>query len=456
MPTTTDCILIADDEPSVCSALRLFIKSESWTCVTVNTPAAALAAVKAQDFALVLTDLNFQLDTTSGNEGIQLIQSLRALDNELPIIAMTGWGSIDIAVAAMRHGADDFIEKPWDNTRLASSVRNLLALGKSRRNSSRLAQENALLKSAQARSPQWIAQSPAMQTVMKTVQAVAGSDVNILITGENGTGKTQIAELIHRQSKRASQSFVSINMGAIPETIFESELFGHVKGAFTDARDNRIGRFELADRGTLFLDEIGNIALSQQAKLLHVLENGRYEKLGSSKTQQADVRVISATNADLTQLIQYGQFRKDLLYRLNSVTIELPPLRQRQDDIAPLTAQALQHYTQKYQKNAMTLADDALAALQHYDWPGNIRELSHVIERAVLLSQHNTLHAGDLNLQTSVTPAVTAATEMNLEQVEKELIVNALRQHDGNALAAAKALGLSRSAFYRRLEKFGL
>ncbi len=431
------------------------MKSEGWNAIAVNSPTAALDALKQRDFALLITDLNFQLDTTSGLEGIKLIRDVRQLDTEIPIVAMTGWGSIDIAVDAMRHGADDFVEKPWDNARLASSLRNLLALGVSRRRGTRLAQENALLKRDHT-AAQWIAESAAMQAIMKTAATVAGSDVNILITGENGTGKSQLAQWIHQQSHRSAQAFVSVNMGAIPDTVFESELFGHVKGAFTDARDNRIGRFELADKGTLFLDEIGNIPLTQQAKLLHVLESGRFEKLGSSKTQEANVRVISATNADLAQLIHAGQFRKDLLYRLNSVCLELPPLRQRQDDIVPLAQQALQRFADKYHKPDCTLSADALRALCDYEWPGNIRELSHVIERAVLLSTGTAITSAQLNVQAR--NAITAAplTDLTLEAVEKQLIQTALRQCDGNALAAAKALGLSRSAFYRRLEKFGL
>ncbi len=464
----SEVILVVDDEAGVLSALRLFMKGEGWAVQTASSPAEALAALARQPFSLLLTDLNFHLDTTSGREGIDLIRQVRALDADLPIVAMTGWGSIDIAVEAMRSGANDFIEKPWNNARLAITLRNLLALAASRRAAQQLVQENAALKADQL-SAEWVADSAPMQQVMQTVAAIAAADVNVLITGENGTGKSQLAELIHRQSARAGNAFVSLNMGAIPETLFESELFGHMKGAFTDAREHRTGRFELADGGTLFMDEIGNIPHNQQAKLLHVLENGRFERLGSSRSLQVDVRIISATNADLDTLIGEGRFRRDLLYRLNSVQIELPPLRERGEDVLQLADQYLRRYARKYRKPDLSLSASAQRALLHYDWPGNVRELAHVLERAVLLSREPEIDAAVLGVANSAASAraglqadtqvlapLADDADLNLERAEKQLILAALDRHKGNAIAAAQALGLSRSAFYRRLEKFGL
>ncbi|GAB3253420.1 sigma-54-dependent transcriptional regulator [Chitinimonas naiadis] len=454
-------ILVCDDDVAIRAALRLFFKSEGWPCDVVASPDEALSALRETDYALLLLDLNYSRDTTSGQEGVDLIAAVRAQYPDLPMVAMTAWSAVSIAVDAMRQGANDFIEKPWDNARLASIVRTLLTLRQSRQQSARLAAENRLLK-AGAPDRDWVCGSLAMQAVMSKVQSVAGTDVNILITGENGTGKSQLAEWIHRQSSRAEGSLITVNMGAIPDSLFESEMFGHQKGAFTDAREARIGRFELADQGTLFLDEVGNIPLNQQAKLLQVIETGQFERLGSSHRQHSDVRLIAATNANLLDMVAQGQFRRDLLYRLNSVEIHLPPLRERKDDIFALAQQGLARYATRYNRPQKALSAAAIIALQNYPWPGNVRELTHTMERATLLATGKEIAADDLGLAHNTTSAAAAGAStidldtLSLDEAEKLLIRTALRRHNGNANAAAEALGLSRSAFYRRLQKYEL
>nr|WP_295130756.1 sigma-54 dependent transcriptional regulator [uncultured Roseateles sp.] len=458
-PSASLRILVADDDAAVRSALRLFLKSEGWACELTDSPEKALTALAQGEFGLLLADLNYSRDTTSGQEGLDLIQSARALDPHLPIIAMTAWGSVPLVVQALKGGASDFIEKPWDNTRLAGLIRTQLALGESQRRAQKLAAQNALLLAGSAERA-WIGQSPAMQALMAQVAAVAPADVNLLITGENGSGKSQLAQAIHRQSARAEGPFISVNMGAIPETLFESEMFGHEKGAFTDARQARIGRFELADGGTLFLDEIGNIPLAQQAKLLQVLEGGQFERLGSARPRRAQVRLIAASNADLNAMVEQGLFRRDLLYRLNSVQLQLPPLRERGEDILALAQHYLAEFAQRYKRPLKPLTDAARAALLAHDWPGNVRELAHCMERVCLLAPAEQINPGDLALKPAAAPATAGPAllpaELTLDEAEKLLIRTALRRNGGNAQLAAQALGLSRSAFYRRLEKHQL
>src|SRR5690606_2175092 len=370
---------------------------------TATSPAAVLAAVRRSPFDALLVDLNYTRDTTSGQEGIELIEAVRRLEPDLPVIVMTAWGTIEIAVSAMRAGASDFIEKPWDNQRLLSVLRNQVELGRALRTARRLQAENELLQDG---GREFIAASAAMQPVLQLVARVAPSDANILITGEAGVGKGELARLIHERSNRRANPFISVNMGGIAESVFESEMFGHVKGAFTDARTDRIGRFELADGGTLFLDEIACLPYTQQGKLLRVLESGDYEPVGSSRTRHADVRVVSATNGDLRAMIAAGSFRDDLLFRLNTVEIRLPPLRDRRDDIMPLATRFLEVYSRKYGREAGGFARDAAQALLSYSWPGNVRELSHVVERAVLIRAAPQIRAADLMLG----PADTATT----------------------------------------------
>ncbi len=446
-------ILIADDQRDVLSALKLLFKAEQYETLAVQAPAEVLSALEQSDFDLVLMDLNYRQDTTSGSEGLQLIEDIRAIDSEIPLVVMTAWSSVTVAVDAMRRGAGDFVEKPWDNQRLLSIVRNQIALGRSLRRGRRLEAENALLRTPQPLA--FIAESDAMRPVLALIERVAPSAANILIMGEHGTGKSLLARVIHAHSDRADQTMVTVNMGGLADSVFESEMFGHVKGAFTDAASDRVGRFELADNSTLFLDEIANIPPGQQSKLLRVLEEGEFERVGSSRTRRANVRVISATNADLSQTISDGGFRQDLLFRLNTVEITVPPLRERRADILPLAHAFLHTATTKYRRDPMHLSAPATAALQAHSWPGNVRELSHVLERAVLMAAQNEITVEDLRLA-APSSASSALEDMPLETAERHLIESALARADGNVQDAAKALGLSRSALYRRLEKHGI
>jgi DNA-binding NtrC family response regulator len=398
-----------------------------------------------------MLDLNYTRDTTSGEEGLDAIGAIRAFDADTPIIAMTAWGSIELAVEAMRRGAQDFIEKPWDNERLITILKTQLVLSQALKRTRALEAENRLLN---APTDEFIAESAVMQPVLETIERIAPSDANVLITGESGCGKGLVASIIHDRSGRRSASFVVVNIGSLAETVFESEMFGHVKGAFTDARTDRTGRFELADTGTLFLDEIANIPVSQQARLLRVLEDGQYEKLGSSRTERTDVRILSATNADIDAEIDAGRFRSDLLYRLNTIHLHLPPLRERGDDIIRLGQRFLERYASTHRREAIRLSTAALSALRRYSWPGNVRELSHVIERAVLMARGETIEPVDLRLEAA--GARDAGQPRSLDDIEREAIEQALARNEGNVVTAATELGVSRSALYRRMEKFGL
>jgi DNA-binding NtrC family response regulator len=446
-------VLIADDQADVREALRLLLKAEGYTTDTASSPAAVLEALASNDFDLVLMDLNYQRDTTSGQEGIDLLSHIQALDSKIAVVVMTAWGSVELAVEAMRRGARDFIQKPWDNQRLLSIVRTQVDLYRTIRRAERLEAENNLLR-AQNR-PVFIAASKVMQPLLTLISRIGPSDANVLITGEHGTGKEVVAQTLHALSPRASRPMVIVNTGGLPEGTFESELFGHVKGAFTDARMDRVGRFELADRGTLFLDEIANVPLKQQAKLLRVLETGEMERVGSSKTRRVDVRVLSATNANLKQESGEGRFRADLLFRLNTVELHIPPLRERREDIPLLAAHFLKNYVERYRKKVIGFETAAMQRMLEHPWPGNVRELDHSIERAVLIGTGDQIQASDLGLESD--KAGSARIEdMSLEEVEYLLIKKALARHSGNISHAADALGLSRSALYRRMEKYGL
>src|SRR5213083_1071834 len=399
-----------------------------------------------------MMDLNYTRDTTSGQEGLEVIPKLQEIDSTLPIVVMTAWATIDLAVEAMKRGARDFIPKPWDNERLMAVVRTQIELGGALRKGKRLEAANQLLR---GNAPNIIAKSPRMRPVLEIVSRVAPSDANVLITGENGTGKGLVARAIHALSNRSSHSMITVNMGGLSEGIFESELFGHVKGAFTDAKTDRAGRFELADESTLFMDEIANIPLAQQAKLLRVIETGDFERVGSSKTLHANVRIISATNANLENEVTTGRFRQDLLFRLNTIQIALPPLRDRRDDIIPLANSFLHQHAERYRKQIAGFDETAREQLLQHRFPGNVRELDHIVERAVLMTQDQQIRAPDLGL-TNGGGEPRNLEEMSLEEVEAFLIKKALARNDGNARKAAEALGLSRSAFYRRLQQYGL
>jgi DNA-binding NtrC family response regulator len=446
-------VLIADDQRDVLEALRLLLKGEGYQIETASSPAGVLEALRTRESDVVLIDLNYARDTTSGQEGLDLLSRIRELDSTLPVIVMTAWGSVDVAVEAMRRGARDFIQKPWENARVLAVIRTQLELSHALRHGQRLEAENRLLRAEGL--PTFIASSEPMRRVMQIIGRIAPSDANVLITGEHGSGKEVVARTIHALSPRANKPLVAVNAGGLPEGVFESEVFGHVKGAFTDARSDRVGRFELAHGGTLFLDEIGNIPLAQQAKLLRVLETGELERVGSSTTRRVDVRMISATNADLTDDVSSGRFRQDLLFRLNTVEIQVPALRDRREDIPLLATHFLTRYSQRYRKTLGGFDPAAMRAILDYSWPGNVRELDHAIERAVLLSQGDIVRVSDLGLRT-MRDGAQKLEDLSLEEVESLLIRKAVDRHGGNISQAAEALGLSRSALYRRLQKYGI
>ncbi|MBI4889308.1 MAG: sigma-54-dependent Fis family transcriptional regulator [Acidobacteria bacterium] len=446
-------LLIADDQEDVLAALRLLLKPEGYTLDCVTSPQAVLSALDQREYDLLLMDLNYTRDTTSGEEGLELMSKATQADPMLPVVVMTAWGSVDVAVEAMRRGAKDFIQKPWDNARLLAIVKTQLELCAALRRGARLEAENRLLQAGSR--PVMIASAPSMEAVTQLIARVGPSDANVLITGEPGTGKEVVARTLYAVSERASRQMVTVNMGGLAEGIFESELFGHVKGAFTDAKTDRVGRFELADGGTIFLDEIANLPFNLQAKLLRVLETGEMERVGSSKTRRVNVRVISATNANLHADAAEGRFRQDLLFRLNTIEIHLPPLRERKEDIPLLAAHCLSQMVRRYRKPITGFAPESLQAMLDHAWQGNVRELNHVIERAVLMAQGNLVRPADLALRVSREPA-GKLEEMSLEEVEAFLIRKALSRYNGNVSHAAAALGLSRSALYRRIQRYGI
>ena len=445
-------ILIADDQRDVLEALRILLKGEGHQTESVTSISGIFNALQQRDYALLMMDLNYTRDTTSGQEGLEVIPKIQEIDSTLPIVVMTAWATVDLAVEAMKRGARDFITKPWDNERLLTIVRTQIELAGALRKGRKLEAANKLLGGT---VPNLIAEAPSMRPVIEMISRVAPSDANVLITGENGTGKSLIAQALHALSPRVPHSMITVNMGGLSETLFESELFGHVKGAFTDAKTDRAGRFELADESTLFMDEIANIPLNQQAKLLRVIETGEFERVGSSKTLRANVRIISATNANLADEVAAGRFRQDLLFRLNTIEIALPPLRDRREDIMPLAKNFLKQHGQRYRKQLAGFDETARDRLMQHSYPGNVRELDHVIERAVLMSRGPQIKAADLGL-TSAAGESKSLEDMSLEEVESFLIKKALARNNGNARKAAEALGLSRSAFYRRLQQYGL
>src|SRR5918997_259116 len=445
-------ILVADDQADVIEALCLLLKPEGYLIDTAASPQQLLRQLELKDYDVVLIDLNYTRDTTSGEEGLDLLQRIHITDESLPVVVMTGWGSVKVAVEAMRRGARDFIQKPWENERLLSIIRTQTELGRAIRRGRQLEAANQALM-ADGHSP-LLAESAAMRPVLDIIARVGPSDANVLITGENGTGKGLVAQAMHAVSPRAGRPMVTVNAGGMAEGVFESELFGHMKGAFTDAKSDRVGRFVLADGSTLFLDEIANVPLTQQQKLLRVIETGEFERLGSSKTRKVNVRLISATNADLNAEVAAGRFRQDLLFRLNTIEVHLPPLRDRREDIPLLARHFLRLHVQRYRKSISGFDPAAMQVLLDHRWPGNVREIDHAVERAVLMSQSNAIRASDLGLRTEGTSSARLE-DMSLEDVEAFLIKKAMARY-GNVSQAARALGLSRSALYRRLERYKL
>ncbi|MCC4598146.1 sigma-54 dependent transcriptional regulator [Xanthomonas campestris pv. phormiicola] len=447
-------ILVVDDQVDVREALRMLLKSAGYGVVGAQSPELALACLRGDEFAAVLVDMNYARDTTSGAEGLALIAQIAAQWPGLPVIAMTAWASIELAVAAMRDGAVDFIEKPWQNARVLAVLDSRIALDRSRRNAQRLGEAQALL--LQDGAAGFVAESAPMQRLVEDLLRIAGSGANVLLLGENGTGKSLLAQLLHQWSPRRAQAFVKVNIGGLAPALFEAELFGHVRGAYTDARQDRAGRFELADGGTLFLDEIGNLPLQQQPKLLRAIEDGEFERLGSSRTLRVDVRIVAATNADLDAEVAAGNFRQDLLYRLNTFQLRVPPLRERGADILPLARHYLATACTRYRRPLPALARDAERALLGYAWPGNVRELAHAMERAALLADGTTLGSDDLRLQPASGAVPALSTQLTLEEAEALLLRQALAQQQGNLQRAADQLGITRQSLYRRLGKHGL
>jgi DNA-binding NtrC family response regulator len=443
-------ILVADDQPDVLEALRLLLKAEGYRTTTAASPAAVLTSVERGEFDLALIDLNYTRDTTSGHEGLDLLTSVGALDSTLPVVVMTAWGSVEGAVEAMRRGARDYVEKPWDNDRLLATIRTQVALGRALRRGQLL--EGAVQRLKGHDAPELVAGSPAMRPVLELIERVGPSEANVLIVGEHGTGKEVVARWLHAVSARSAHALVAVNAGGFSEGVFESELFGHVKGAFTDAKTDRVGCFELAHGGTLFLDEIANVPPQQQTKLLRVLETREIQRVGSSKVRTVDVRVVSATNANLGELVGSGDFREDLLYRLNTVEIRLPALRDRREDIPALAAHFLEQEATRYERPIDGFTRAAMEALMSHSWPGNVRELRHSVERSVLMARGKRIEPSDLGLRRRE-EGTAAMDELTLEDAERLMIEKALERHQGNVSKAAESLGLSRSALYRRLQR---
>jgi DNA-binding NtrC family response regulator len=457
MPETTPIrVLIADDQQDIIDALRLLLVDEGFEVQSARSPAEALERLEAADVDLAILDLNYTRDTTSGQEGFDLMERIRTLDPTLPVLVMTAWSSVAGAVEAMRRGARDYIEKPWDDDKLLATARTQIELRRAVRRSHRLQEANQRLQ--RGATPPFIGEDPSIVEIRKTIERIAPSDASVLITGEHGTGKEVVASWLHAYSERHTRPLVTMNAGGLAEGIAESELFGHVKGAFTDARVDRIGCFEMADEGTLFLDEIANMPMRLQAKLLRVVQTGEFARVGSSRVRYVNVRVLSATNADLRAEIAAGRFREDLLYRLNTVVIHLPPLRDRRTDIDALARHFLGLYAARYRKALGAFDADAAAAMRAHGWPGNVRELAHAVERAVLMADPGatTVAARHLSLRPRVAGEPPPPEDLSLEEAERAFIEKVLARHNGDVRLAAEQLGMSRSALYRRLQQYGV
>lgn len=452
-------ILIVDDNEDLLKAAKMFLKRHFVQVDIEKNPESIPALMAHEDYDVILLDMNFTKDVSSGSEGYYWLEKILELDPSAVVVLITAYGDVQMAVKAIKAGATDFVLKPWENEKLLATLYSSMRLRESRDQVETLKIQNQEInKELNNRFSEIIGQSQSMQRIFQTIDRVAQTDANVLILGENGTGKEVIARAIHRNSSRARENFVSVDLGSITETLFESELFGHKKGAFTDAKEDRPGRFELANGGTLFLDEIGNLSMPLQAKLLTVLQNRRVSRVGSNKETPVDIRLICATNMPLYDMVKENRFRQDLLYRINTIEVEIPPLRDRLEDIPLLANHFLKHYSEKYSKNVLKISDAAAARMHKHPWPGNIRELQHAIERAVILSNSPVLQPEDFNLTASSAKedGQLSLEQYNLEDVEKLLIRKVLKKHNGNITQAASELGLTRSSLYRRLEKHGL
>ncbi len=448
-------ILIVDDNKSILSALEILLIPEFQTVTTLSDPNQIPTELRKKDYNLVILDMNFNAGINTGNEGIYWLGRIKETNPEISVVMITAYGDIELTVKALKMGATDFFLKPWDNNKLLATLRSALQLNWSKKEVSQLKEKEKGLKTELNRDQKFIiGSSPQLMQVLNMVRKVAKTDANVLITGENGTGKELIAHEIHRLSDRASEVMISVDMGAVSETLFESELFGHVKGAFTDARDNRPGKFEVADKGSLFLDEIGNLPYHLQAKLLAALQNRKISRIGSNQSVPIDIRLICATNKNLEQMVAEGIFREDLLYRINTIQIEVPPLRERGNDILVLADFFLKKYSSKYSKLGLKINQQAQDKLMKYTWPGNIRELQHTIEKAVILSEGNVLKAEDFFMR-PVVQGRSSDAEMTLEEMEKRMINQAIDKNNGNLSAAAEQLGITRQTLYNKIKKIG-
>ncbi len=451
-------ILVVDDDADVLQAARLFLKQHVKSIETEKDPKSIPNLLKNNRYDLILLDMNFTEDVSSGKEGFFWLQKILEIDPSIAVILITAYGDIDKAVKAVKAGATDFVLKPWKNEKLLTTVLSAMQLTDSKRELADLKETQKQINSdIDYHYRDIIGRSPAMLNVFKTIEKVAATDANVLILGENGTGKEMIARALHRRSARHENVFMNVDMGAISESLFESELFGYTKGAFTDAKEDKAGRFELANRGTLFLDEIGNLPLPLQAKLLTVLQNRRVTRVGSATSKEVDIRLVCATNQSLNEMVADSTFRQDLLFRINTIEIHLPPLRERTEDIEALTNHFLKLYASKYKKEVSGCSKETISKLEKHTWPGNVRELQHAVERAVIMSDSNVLEPSDFLLTQETRDAEQVLfDDYNLEEVEKMVLRKALKKHEGNISKAAEELGLTRASLYRRMDKYGL
>lgn len=449
-------ILMIDDDEDVLLAAKMLLKKANHQVIIEKNPNKIPFLLNNDSYDVILLDMNFSKDTTSGKEGFEWLKQIKDRDPDAVVIMITAFGDVEMAVRALKEGATDFILKPWQNEKLLATISTAIKLKKSYNEVDKLRKAKQLLEE-QISQPfrDIIGESVAIQEVFTLIDKVAKTDANVLILGENGTGKELVARALHQKSLRKDNSFVAVDMGAITETLFESELFGHKKGAFTDAREDRPGRFELAHGGTLFLDEIGNLSLSLQSKLLSALQSRQVTRVGSNQAIEVNIRLVCATNMNLDQMVKEGKFRQDLLYRINTVEIKMPPLAERMEDIPLLANHFLSYYAKKYRKDVVSLSSEAMLKLKKYAWPGNIRELQHALERAVIMADSPTLQASDFLFNRSH-ELLPAADTLNLDEVEKAAVMKAMQLHNGNISKAAEELGLTRASLYRRMEKYGI
>ncbi len=449
-------ILVVDDNRNVLTALNMLLSREFSGVKCISKPGQIVSELQSAPYSAVLLDMNYSAGQNTGNEGLYWLRELRKFDMDLSVVMITAFGDIELAVTALKEGAVDFVLKPWDNQKLLATMKTAVQLANSRKEVKSLRKDKESLKTElKGKAPRIIGRSMAMQKVMTLVEKVADTEANVLITGENGTGKELIAREIHHRSQRSDEIMVTVDLGAVPDSLFESELFGHVKGAFTDARSDRCGKIEAAQNGSLFFDEIGNLSMAMQAKLLNLLENRTFTRLGDVTVFPADVRLICATNMDLSAMVEEGTFRMDLLYRINTIQVELPPLRDRDNDVLILAEWFLQLYANRYNKPGLRMDASAENALKHWSWPGNVRELRHSMERAVILADGRLIKQEDFRFHQAVSPQV-ASFDGSMAEVESRLIELALKKNGGNISAVASQLAVSRQTLYNKMKKYGL